>query len=240
MILLFTDFGVRDPYVGQLHAAIRAINPTVPIIDLFHSAPVFHTRAAAILLDSFLSKLSSPYICVAVVDPGVGSDRLPLLIECENGIVVGPDNGLLSGVISSVNARAFSIEPAGADVSVSFHGRDIFAPTAASLASGEKVQRTPLRVESLVQFDLAAPYPKVVYVDHFGNLITGLRLHNLVSGAELSLGETVVTHARIFSEVPVGSLFWYENSSGLIEIAANQASAAVVCGAGVGCDVVVC
>jgi hypothetical protein len=147
---------------------------------------------------------------------------------------VGPDNGLISVVAARAKkCEAFFIGWRPESLSESFHGRDLFAPVAAMLARGDR--KTP----NLKKAALAASFgsddlPEVIYVDHFGSLVTGLRAGAVPQGRKLVINGRDIPHARVFSEVRQGEVFWYENSLGLVEIAANAASAAAKLGLRVG------
>ena len=144
MILLFTDFGWQGPYVGQLHLALAQEAPGIRVIDLMHDAPAFSPIAAGHLLSALVDRVPAEAVVVAVVDPGVGSARHPLLVEAAGRRFVGPDNGLLAPVThryEAVDVRIIEWRPPR--LSASFHGRDLFAPAAARLVRGAEVATTP-------------------------------------------------------------------------------------------------
>ena len=197
VIALLTDFGHRDTYVGELKGAILTVNPTATIVDITHHVPPQDVRAGAFLLGNAVPAFPTGTVFVAVVDPGVGSDRRPVLVETPRGAFIGPDNGLFTRVLwpgdsvsepalSSVlaNVRAFHLtNPAywRDHVSNTFHGRDVFAPAAAHYASGVPAAELGNPATSL--WRLPFPLPKlegatvtgeVVYVDHYGNLVTNI------------------------------------------------------------------
>lgn len=226
MIVLFTDFGVADPYVGQLHAVLAREAPEIPIIDLFHAVPNFDIRAGAYLLPALSAGLSPAAVFICVVDPGVGSERRPVMLRTDGRWYVGPDNGLFHVVIRRAHeseCRAIVWQPE--KLSESFHGRDLFAPVAARLARGELPDSTviePMVPPGKWPDDL----PIILYIDHYGNAITGLRAVNLDPSAMLAVADRQLHYAHVFSAVAPGMPFWYENSIGLVEIAVNQGSAA--------------
>jgi S-adenosylmethionine hydrolase len=251
MIVLFTDFGFADPYVGQVHAVLAREAPGVPVIDLFHAVPDFNIRAAAYLLPSYIHEFPPGTVVVCVVDPGVGGARRPLMLKADGLWYVGPDNGLLEMVrrrAGECDCRVVRWRPP--QMSASFHGRDLFAPVAARLARGEMPDSEPAgyfpdrrstestRVRGEIQGSdpiTQAPRPgeswpddlaEILYVDHYGNCITGLRAVTIRPEQTFRAGAEVVKYARIFSEVPPGAVFWYENANGLVEIAVNRGSAA--------------
>ncbi|HWE74760.1 MAG TPA: SAM-dependent chlorinase/fluorinase [Stellaceae bacterium] len=226
MIVLFTDFGLAGPYTGQMKAVLRREAPQTEIIDLFADAPAGDPRASAYLLAAYAAWFPPGTIFLCVVDPGVGGSRAPIMIEADRCWFIGPENGLFELVLRRAqNARCHEITWQPPKLSASFHGRDLFAPVTAMLARAERPPmriREPLR-ESAWPDDLA----EIVYVDHYGNAMTGLRGSALPTDATLILGDkTRVIHAATFSAVPEGQGFWYENSNGLIEIAVNRGRAA--------------
>src|SRR5512143_1221602 len=138
MILLFTDFGWTGPYVGQMKAVLAAAAPGVPVIDLMHDAPAFRPRPAGVLLAALLAEVPAGAVVLAVVDPGVGTARAPLAVSVDGRWLVGPDNGLFAPTLRCDRAaEAWEITWRPARLSASFHGRDLFAPIAASIAAGK-------------------------------------------------------------------------------------------------------
>lgn len=223
-IYLFTDFGYAGPYVGQLVAAIRRHNGESPVIHLMHDAPRMRPDLAAYLLPAVVSPLPDPAVLVAVVDPGVGGTRRGIIVETDGLIGVGPDNGLLARLPGIRRASEIRWRPDA--LSASFHGRDLFAPVAAMLATGAPVDREPVAVESLVGHAWPDTRSEVVYIDGYGNLMLGIPAEKLTENSNLRVGGHTIRQARTFSDVAAGELFWYRNSQGLVEIAANQAAAA--------------
>ena len=172
---------------------------------------------------------------MAVVDPGVGRRRPAIAIEADGRWYVGPDNGLLSVVAArACTVRSFSMSWMPVPRTPSFHGRDLFAPAAARLARGD-VEPSALEPVSAFEVDLGpGDLEQIIYLDHYGNAMTGIRAHALGAAVRARVGERSVTRERVFSDVHIGELFWYENSIGLVEIAANQSSAASILGLHVG------
>jgi S-adenosylmethionine hydrolase len=233
-IFLFTDFGSADLYVGQVKAVLHAEAPEIAVIDLLHDAPAFEVAAGAHLLAALVRRLPAGAVVIAVVDPGVGGARAPVVVHAEGRYFVGPDNGLMSVVSARAgSSRSCVIDWLPQPESVSFHGRDLFAPAAAYIARGaiDPGDRAARTLE--VNFG-AGDLSCVIYVDHYGNAITGVRAQSIDRGAMVRIREHAVRHARVFSAVPAGELFWYENSIGLVEIAAGAASAASLLGLEVG------
>lgn len=232
MIVLATDFGNTGPYVGQVKAVLARWAPQVPVIDLFADLPVFAPYAAAYLLPAYCRSpfpLGTVFLCV--VDPGVGSDRLPLVVLADGFWFVGPDNGVFSQIVRRAQwSQVWSIGWRPELVSSTFHGRDVFAPVAAALAVDPEAaphqfslrERNVLSVDRVDWLDDVA---EILYFDHYGNAITGVRANALKKTDGLVLGERVLLSATTFSDLPVGEAFWYANSNGLAEIAVNSASA---------------
>lgn len=227
MILLFTDFGGHDIYVGQVKTVLAEHAPEARIIDLLHDAPDFNARAGAYLLAALSSRIPPLSVTLAIVDAGVGSARIPLVLQADDRWFVGPDNGLLSVIAARANQyRIWEIVWRPQHLSNSFHGRDLFAPIAAML---EKKEWWPAVLVERDGLDVAfqdAQLPEIIYIDHYGNAMTGLRADGVLHTAILQVGDRRLPHARVFSEVKTGELFWYENSIGLVEIAVNAGSAA--------------
>jgi len=222
MILLFTDFGYSGPYVGQMKAAIAAVAPDLPVIDLMHDAPAFDARASAYLLAALTRSLGNGVVVLAVVDPGVGGARRPIILEAGGTVFVGPENGLLSIVARRADcATASEILWRPDYLSRTFHGRDLFAPVAARIASGAKLETRPVPLDEVDRPDWPEDLAEIIYFDGFGNAMTGIRAEALPAGAHLEVAGRRLPHADTFSDVASGAAFWYENSNGLAEIAVN-------------------
>lgn len=237
MIVLFTDFGYEGPYVGQVKAVLAANAPGVTVIDLMHDAPAYAVAPAAFLLPALAAEFPLRSVFLAVVDPGVGGTRKPLVVEAAGRWFVGPDNGLFEVLLRRGEWRCWEIVWRPARLSSTFHGRDLFAPVAAALACGGSpeaigcVPVSPTRSQEWPD-DLG----EVIYVDRYGNLVTGMRAASVHRGARLGIADRSVAFARTFSEVPAGHAFWHENSNGLVEIAVNRGRADLILG-GIGTKV---
>jgi S-adenosylmethionine hydrolase len=234
MIVLFTDFGLSGPYVGQMKAVLTRMAPASPIVDLFHDAPAFDAEASAHLLAAYAQSFPPGSVFLCVVDPGVGdTQRRPVMVHIDECWFVGPDNGLFEVVASRANAvEWWEIQWRPEVLSASFHGRDLFAPVAAALAGGDMPTAAiiPPPTRLLTIEDRAA----VIYIDHYGNAITGLRAAVLTANTQLKIGDQMLHRARTFSEVEAGVAFCYENANGLMEVAVNRGSAAKTLGLAVG------
>lgn len=243
MIVTFTDFGTEGPYLGQMRAVLYAEAPDCKVVDLVSDVPDFDACAAAYLLPAVIEPLPLGIVCLAVVDPGVGSHRKPLILRADGRWYVGPDNGLFEMVArrSESPPEWWEITYAPERLSASFHGRDLFAPVAAKIyKTGEKslnsvaVQTVPDR----------APYAKwpddlseVIYIDRYGNCMLGTRWSMLTPGSGIELPSGWIDPARTFSDVAAGAAFCYENAMGLAEIAVSNGNAARQLGLKIGSQV---
>jgi S-adenosylmethionine hydrolase len=257
-IVLLTDFGFRDSYVGQVKAVIAGINPMAHVIDLSHAITPFAIDEGAWTLETALSVLPKDAVVCAVVDPGVGTSRRPLVVPAEGRHFVGPDNGLLSAafpaamradappaggamtVPASVDARELCEPQFRRDsVSATFHGRDIFAPMAAWLSLGVAHAIVGPPVPEAVALPPFCGRPRafgelegsVIHIDRYGNLVTTIRAAELFPCFALEVGGAVIdTHVRTFATAPRGVPFCHADSSGFVAIALNQGSAAEALG----------
>ena len=236
-IILFTDFGSSDLYVGQVKAVLQREAPDVPVIDLLHDVPAYDIEAGAHLLAALSPSFPPGSVFFAVVDPGVGGERAAAVLLADEKWYVGPDNGLLSVVAQRARAARFwHITWRPERLSASFHGRDLFAPIAAGIGRGAMPHD---RLRQVPQLDVSVSpdaLPRVIYVDHYGNCVTGIPGTGLRRDAVIECGTKRLSYARTFSEVEAGRPFWYANSIGLVEIAVNQGSAAKLLGLRVGSE----
>jgi S-adenosylmethionine hydrolase len=236
MILLFTDFGADDIYVAQVKAVlIGELESARPVVDLLHAAPSFRIEAAAHLLAALEAKFPRGSVFLAIVDPGVGSKREAAVLEADGKWYVGPDNGLLSVTAGRASdARTWRICWRPEALSASFHGRDLFAPIAAAIANG-KVPEGRLDPTAALEVQLGSgDLAEVIYIDHYGNALTGLRASGVAPGATIGIGGVQIRYARVFAEAEADRAFWYENSVGLVEVAIRNGSAAARLGLAIG------
>jgi len=240
LLVLLTDFGEQDVYVGVMKGVIKTINPEIEILDLTHAIPPQNILAASYCLLSALPYYQLGTIYLAIVDPGVGSSRKALGIKFAKGYLIGPDNGLFSEILNIYPAQ----EIRELDVqkywrvphpSQTFHGRDIFAPVAAHLASGVALAElgTLIGNESLTP-STTPPYQRqgeeivglIQYIDHFGNLISNIPATALSDEEwEVSLNGHQIAKRQNYSQVQTGEIIALINSEGWVEIAVNRGSA---------------
>jgi len=238
VIVLFTDFGPGGPYTGQMKAVLAREAPGIPVIDLADDLPPCDPEPAAYLLAAFAPAFPPGAVFVCVVDPGVGSDRAPVALDTGGRWYVGPDNGLLAVAAKRhEDARWFTVTWRPPTLSASFHGRDLFAPVAAQLARGEAVPGTPIEGAATVGADWPEDRAAIVYIDPYGNAMTGLRANRLAEDSVVVVGDRRLERLRTFSDAAPGAAFWYENANGLAEIAVNRGRADRALGLKVGTPV---
>ena len=227
LIATFTDFGVIGPYLGQMSAVLATQAPHIPQVTLMADAPMFDPQSAGCLL-SFLCKDLPPHaLILAVVDPGVGGSRRPLMIKTDKHLFVGPDNSLFLPVIRRFGESEIeAIEWRPQRLSSTFHGRDLFAPVAAKLATGERVEGSRIAPQEMIGYGLPIQDNRIIYIDRYGNAMTAIDVADIGRDTVLSVNGSALHFARTFSEVPEGRPFWYGNSMGMVEIAVNRGSAA--------------
>lgn len=223
MILLFTDFGNEGPYLGQVEAKLFQCAREHRVIQLVNNAPAGDPRLSSYLLAATSAEFPAGSIFLCVVDPGVGGERLPIVLKADGKWFVGPDNGLLNSVaVQAKKVHWWIIHWRPDNLSASFHGRDLFAPIAAQLANGNH----PDENECYAGPDLnswPADFDRIIYIDHYGNAMTGWRYSRGLDNKMLRIeGQPAMKQANTFCDVEPGQAFWYCNSSGLVEIAVNQ------------------
>ncbi|HEY4027111.1 MAG TPA: SAM-dependent chlorinase/fluorinase [Candidatus Dormibacteraeota bacterium] len=220
---LTSDFGEGSPYVAAMKARVLEGCPGARLIDVSHSVPPFDVVAGAFVLWAGTRHFAPGAVHLAVVDPGVGSRRRGVAFELDGSWYVGPDNGLFGMVLSKArSAPGVAIDlrrPAGA--SPTFEGRDVFAPAAAALSAGRPPDSLGSPLGGAPQ-PLPARGPSVLWVDHFGNLVTSLEPP--VAGLRVN-GHEVRAGARTFSEAPPDTPFLFVGSMGFIEVAVREGRA---------------
>ena len=246
IVTLLTDFGSQDYFVGAMKGAILSINSGARIVDITHEIPPRDIRAAAFNLLAVYKEFPAGTIHVAVVDPGVGSRRRGIILECKDQFFVGPDNGLFGWIcereqgflaVHLTNERFFR-HP----VSHTFHGRDIFAPAAAALSSGISLKEFGPVIDDLVQLESLEPKrvdgrvieANILHIDRFGNCITNLTRDHLGAAVKLVVnGRELSSFREFFADrgADEDELFCLFGSAGFLEIAAQNTSAAKILGA---------
>lgn len=240
VITLLSDFGLEDVYVGVMKGTIAQINPSIKTIDLTHQIPPQNLAAGRFALMEAIPYFPIETVHVAVVDPGVGSRRRGVAVQLAIGYLVGPDNGLFSGILSLFPAiRAVELTNPQywrtANPSNTFHGRDIFAPVGAHLASGVTLTELGKTIDpdSLVQL----PIPQlqitnteiigcIQYIDRFGNLITNIPAAAVEEKFwSVELADLSIAGRETYSDVGIGEIVALVGSHGWVEIAVNSGSA---------------
>jgi S-adenosylmethionine hydrolase len=254
VVTLLSDFGLKDPYVAEMKAVILSISPETCIVDITHEIEKFNIHVGAFVLASAAPYFPPDTVHVAVVDPGVGTKRRPVIVETKQGFYVGPDNGLLMlaaqkeeivKVYHIVNAKCMLSK-----VSNTFHGRDIFAPAAARLTCGISPSEFGPPIQDYAFPEFAEPKVEkgeaageVLYVDGFGNVVSNISKAELESagfreGSSLSVmlnGKSLTLNfCSAYGEVSSGTALVLVGGSGFLEVAVNQSSASKLLRAKVG------
>jgi len=239
MIVLFTDYGLEGPYLGQVEAALYKEAPDEKTINLLADAPRQNPKACAYLLEALTKGFPENTIFFCVVDPGVGSfEDSPVVIKFNNQWYIGPDNGLFDIVVRQADYfKCWKIHWRPERLSASFHGRDLYAPICAMIANGIDIPGEKVIWED--KHSWPDELNEVIYIDHFGNCMTGMKMSNIDGKQVLSIGKQDIKHAITFADAKEGETFWYENSNGLVEIAINQGSAEEVLGLSIGSSITI-
>jgi S-adenosyl-L-methionine hydrolase (adenosine-forming) len=244
-IALITDFGLQDSYVGVMKGIIATLAPTVQFIDLTHNLPPQDLYAARFTLLSTYPYMPPGTVYLVVVDPGVGTQRRAVAVRTSQGIFVGPDNGVLSGVWQSDRPGNLGIlnavELTNRDYwrsphpSTTFHGRDIFAPVAAHLASGVPMDDLGTRIDPQSLISLPFPTPiatatgwtgAIQYIDRFGNAATTILASKVTSNDwSVLVGDWTLPGGQTYGDVPSGQGLALVGSHRFVELAVNQGSA---------------
>lgn len=251
ILTLTTDFGADGLYVAAMKGVVLGLAPATQIVDVSHAIPPQDVEAGAFVLAEVFDSFPAGTVHLAVVDPGVGTTRRLVVVELAGQWFVLPDNGLIGGVRKGR-------EPSGAweiqnpklrreVVSATFHGRDILAPVAAHLLNGGDPAEVGPRVDRLILLEASGPTStedgwigRIVFIDHFGNLITNLRAGQLGPGEWLASvqGRPVGGLIRTYGDRPSGSVVALVGSTGRVEIAVVDGDAAKALGLGRGASVV--
>jgi len=242
IVTLLTDFGTADSYVAEMKAVLLSRVPAATIVDISHDVPPGNVRSAQYLLSRAWHRFPAGTIHLAVVDPAVGTERRAIAAEAANHRFVAPDNGVLSFLPS--DARFVAL-PVPRDAAPTFHGRDVFAPAVAALASGNRLdqlgeaikqpQRSPLPTARSQSDGVIG---EVLYVDRFGTLISNISPDVVEPGVRIRVaGTDVGPLRRTFGDAARGTLVAFTGSGGTVEIAVRDGSAARLLGVGVGAEV---
>jgi hypothetical protein len=240
---LLSDFGLSDPFVAEMKAVILSICPDAEVIDITHEVERFNIRMGAFLLASAAPFFPAGSVHVAVVDPGVGSERRPIAVETNHALFVGPNNGLLIPAAmreSILHVYTLTNRSLMRDtVSLTFHGRDIFAPVGAHIACGTQPKEVGDEITDYVRLSFGEPkFDKrgitceAIYADHFGNIVTNVRQQNmdrLNSNAKFVItmrGKRVRARlVKAYSDIDDKELGIIAGSHGFLEIASRENSA---------------
>ena len=235
MITLPTDFGTVDYFVGAVKGAILSVNPRVVIVDITHEIPPQDVEGAAFTLLASYQTFPAETIHVAVVDPGVGSERRPIVVRARGQLFVGPDNGIFTYIYDrEPSHQVFHIKSEKyfrPSPSTTFHGRDIFAPVAAALSTGVKPENLgplisdPVRLKNSLTPDLL----KIIHIDRFGNCITNITRDLVDPNRQPTLvihGKQISAFREFYSSAAPNEPFAIWGSAGFLEISINGRSAA--------------
>ncbi len=241
IVTLLTDFGSADSYVGEVKAVLLSQSPLATLVDITHHVPAGNVRAAAYLFERSWKHFPPGTVHLVVVDPDVGTERAALVLGMQDHFFVGPDNGVFSSILAQPAVLATTL-PIPKDASPTFHGRDVFGPAAATLANrgwwpelGTRLTRPGVRIEVRTpERDRQGWVGEVVYVDHFGNLVTNLQPQHLSPGCVVKVRDAPIATVNTYGEVKPGALLAYVGSGGTVEIAVRGGSAAQVLRAEVG------
>ena len=244
IITLTTDFGAADPFVGAMKGVIYSICRDAAIADITHGIEAFDILGGALTIVQACPYYPAGSVHVVVVDPGVGSERRPILAEADGHIYVAPDNGVLTLVLQRAKVLTVrhitNTEYFRHPVSQTFHGRDVFAPIAAHVANGIAVESLGPEIADHVQLDIPKPQitegavrGQVLKTDRFGNLLTNLTTEHIPERFTARCGDVKISKiAKSYAEGTVGEVFFILGSSGFYEISAQQSSAAEIIGGG--------
>jgi len=238
ILTLTTDFGLSDHYVGSMKGVILAICPGTLIVDISHLVTPYAIAEGAYLIAQAYRTFPRGTVHVVVVDPGVGSERRPILMEAAGQYFVAPDNGVLGMIFAREKHKVRVISNSRYfrhPVSQTFHGRDIFAPAGAHIASGVRLSSFGKLITDFVRPSFAEPCQaepnvwtgEILKVDHFGNIVTNFRAGDFPRFAELTIGITNIGRlVRSYAEAPLAELVVIAGSSGYLEVSINQSNAA--------------
>lgn len=230
LITLLTDFGTADGYVAELKGVLYAAAPNITVVDLSHDIPPQDVESARLAVARYWRRFPSGTVHLIVIDPGVGSARAALAVNSDGRFLVGPDNGVLSPSLLASGSRAVSL-PVPPSASATFHGRDVFAPAAAHLAAGTPIDSLgPVCLDPVIRRTPEARrgpngsvMGEIIAIDRFGNAIS-----NLIAprGGRIEIAGRVMPIVRTYADAAVGDVIALVGSSGFVEIAQRDGSAA--------------
>ena len=237
IITLITDFGLKDSFVGVMKGVLYSINPSITIVDINHNILRHNIQQCAINLNNSYSYFPKGSIHMAIVDPGVGTTRNPLIVESNEHYFIGPDNGIFSYIYENNDCTVYRVtanEYFLNNVSSSFHGRDIFSPIAAHLSITRNPEKFGAVIDEYVSIELKKPksennniYGEIVYVDGFGNMMTNIENKDVEYDDEIFVNDISIEKLlSSYSDGKTDNLIAIHGSNGTIEIAINQGSAA--------------
>jgi S-adenosylmethionine hydrolase len=232
IVTLTTDFGTADGYVGEMKGVILSSAPGITVVDITHDIEPQDIDGARLLIERCWRCFPPGTVHAVVVDPGVGSSRAAIAVESEGRQFVGPDNGVLSAALCSPDARAVVL-PVPDDASATFHGRDVFAPVAARLASGVPLSLVGAPYASPMV--IADPEPttlqsgsivgEVVHADRFGNAVTNIKVATASRSGTIEVAGRELPFVRTYADVAPGEVLALVGSSGRLEIAVRNGHA---------------
>lgn len=244
IVTLLTDFGTADGYVAEMKGVLLSAVPDLVLVDLAHDIAPGDIGAAAYTLSRAWRAFPPGTVHLAVVDPGVGTARRALAAAASGRFLVGPDNGIFTHIFDVVRDEVVVGLPIPSTASHTFHGRDVFAPAAAALASGKGIESLGARVSDTERLPMPPLTVRgsdlsgvVIHVDRFGNLISNVPGERVSAGARVRLGAYELELQRTFGDVPPGELVAYIGSGGTVEVAVRDGSADAVLGLGRGAEV---
>ncbi|HET6528055.1 MAG TPA: SAM-dependent chlorinase/fluorinase [Balneolaceae bacterium] len=241
VITLTTDFGLQDYYVSAMKAVMLGIAPDARLVDISHEIPSQDIMAGSWILQNSAMLFPDQTVHTVVVDPGVGTDRKPIALKVDNQFFVGPDNGIFSLLVKDQNFKAVRLTNKKywrKNPSTTFHGRDIFAPVAAHLSRGVKLEELGDSLDELITYRWTVPIADkdglegmVIHIDKFGNLVTNLSsdlIEEFIDGKRVKIyvGTFILDEvATTFASVTEGEPVAYIGSSGMLEIGINKGDA---------------
>jgi S-adenosylmethionine hydrolase len=230
IVTLLTDFGTADGYVAEMKGVLLSANPDIVVVDVAHDVAPQDTEGARLALARYWRRYPAGTVHIVIVDPGVGTARAAMAVEAEGRYLTGPDTGVLSPALLTASARAFEL-PIPRAAAPTFHGRDVFAPAAARLAAGAAPESLGSVMLDPLVLRTAEPHRRadggvvgqVIHIDRFGNAVTNLIAPH---GGTVEVAGRRLNVVRTYGDVPSGEYLALSGSSGLVEVARRDGSAA--------------